>query len=130
MALSVIAKTVGLGVSLALIPGAALAVNVSANDGSGEQHRVTSYSNGAAVTGTLKSTSGKKVGYNGKVALNNCSDADTGRYSSNTTSTSGITAGGTITTFPGGCGVQGVKSRVCTVRTGLPDACGSDSSTY
>lgn len=48
-------------VSLALIPSAAWAVNVSANDGNGEQHRVKSYSNGADVSGSLRSTSGKRV---------------------------------------------------------------------
>ena len=122
----------GLTVPLALLPAAAYAVNVSSNDGSGEQHRTASYSNGAAVTGSLKSTSGKAVYYSGKVALSSCQDPDTGRYSSNVTSTSAVTRGGTISYGPilPPCGFQGVKSKVCRDITAAPDTCGSDSSLY
>jgi hypothetical protein len=126
-------KVAGLAIGVAMIPSSALAVNVSANDGYGWQARTASYANGAAVSGWLKSTSAKVVYYSGKVAISNCSDSDTGRYSSNTSSTDAVTRGGTITTgwfisWP--CGFQGVKSRVCTAKTGIPDWCGSDSATY
>lgn len=124
-------KSSVMALTMMAMPAAAYAVNVSANDGSGTQYRTVSYSNGAKVSGTLRSTSGKKVGYNGKVAVSLCSDIDVGRYSINTTSTTAVTAGGTISTliYPP-CGFQGVKSAVCTVRTLFPDACGSDSARY
>lgn len=126
-----IARGAALGAALAILPAAAFAVNVSANDGNGEQHRTYTYSNGAKVSGDLKSTSGKTVYYSGKVALGGCSDPDKGRYSSNTSSRTAVTRGGTITeTNIGTCTFQGVKSRVCTVINNLPDACGPDSSTY
>lgn len=120
-----------LSIALMVMPAVAYAVNVSSNDGSGVQYRTTSYSNGAVVSGSLVSTAGKKVGYNGKVAVSLCSDIDVGRYSGTTTSTTAIIAGGTISALIGApCGFQGVKSRVCTIRTLLPDACGTDSLTY
>ena len=97
---SIITRGVALGVGLVLMPAAAFAVNVSANDGNGEQHRTRSYSNGADVSGNLRSTSGKPVYYSGRVALSNCSDPSTGRYASNTTSTSYVTRGGTISYWP------------------------------
>lgn len=118
---------------LALMPSAAFAVSVSANDGSGVQDRVRYYqSNGhyVDVSGTLKSTSGKTVYYSGKVARGGCVDLNTGRYSTNTSSLSSVTRGGTMFMALTGCTFQGVKSRVCTVRNNFPDACGSDSSTY
>lgn len=111
---------------IVMLPASAWAVNVSANDGNGEQHRTKTYANGADVTGDLRSASGKTVYYN-------CEDPSTGRYSTNTSSTSAVTRGGTIATswfITPPCGFQGVKSRVCTVKTGLPDPCGPDSSTY
>jgi hypothetical protein len=124
-------KSTVVALALAAMPTAAYAVSVSSNDGSGTQYRTVSYSNGAKVSGTLRSTSGKKVGYNGKVAVSLCSDIDVGRYSETTTSVTAVTRGGTISALilpP--CGFQGVESRVCTVRTLFPDACGSDSATY
>lgn len=131
MSMSSVTRGIALGVGLALMPVAAFAVSVSANDGSGSQTRTASYSNGAAVKGPLKSTSGKKIHYNGKVALGNgCSDPDTGMYGFSTTSKTDVTETGTISTLTYGCPLQGVKSRICTVRSGLPDLCGSDSSTY
>ena len=125
-------KVGGLSLAFALLPATAYAVNVSSNDGSGEQHRTTSYTNGAAVSGTLKSTSGKAVYYSGKVALSACGDKDRGRYSSNVTSSSAVTRGGTISYAPdlGARGFQGVKSKVCRDITAVPDTCGSDSSRY
>ena len=127
-----ISRTLALAGALSLAPAAAYAVNVSANDGNGEQVREVSYNNGAAVKGWLRSTSGDRVYYSGKVALGTwCPDVDTGRYSANTRSSSYVPRGGTISTILSlHCGVQGVKSRVCTVKDNRPDVCGSDSATY
>jgi len=128
-----VAKIAAVATLMTMLPAAAFAVKVSSNDGSGTQSKVESYANGADVTGTLRSTSAKGVYYSGKVALSSCEDKSTGRYTSNTTSTSAVTRGGTITTgLPIGwpCGYQGVKSKVCRDITALPDACGSDSTTY
>lgn len=112
--------------ALILIPSAGYAVNVSSGDGYGNQHRTQSYSNGAYATGSLTSTHGSSVYYSGRVDLSWCSDVTVGRYSSNTSSTSGVTRGGYIVTSAGLCqGVQGVRSRVCKVRNNLPDPCGS-----
>jgi hypothetical protein len=130
MAVSTIYRGVALGIGLALIPVAAFAVGVYSNDGDGRQDRTKSYSNGADVSGTLSAASGKTVYYAGRVALSGCSDPSVGRYSSNTSSTQYVTRGGNITTSIGTCGFQGVKSRVCTALTALPDPCGADSATY
>lgn len=134
MTLTKLIRTFFLAAALAIAPAAAYAVNVSANDGNGTQYRTASHGNGADVSGSLRATSSSKtVYYSGKVAIGNgCSDVNTGRCSDNTNSTSYVTRGGRITAvFTPICGFQGVKSRVCTVRGfGLPDLCGSDSSTY
>ncbi|WP_028050592.1 hypothetical protein [Cellulomonas sp. URHD0024] len=129
--LRTVVKIVAAATFMMMVPVAAYAVNVSDNDGSGEQHRTLTYANGARVTGSLKSTSGKTVYYSGKVALGGCSDKNVGRYSDNTNSTSAVTRGGEIfASLSGLCGFQGVKSRVCHTLTGLPDSCGPDSSRY
>lgn len=116
--------------ALCLMPTAAFAVSVSSGSGSGSQSRTSSYSNGAKVSGTLKSTSGNTVYYQGKVALGGCNDVSTGRYSSNTSSTTSVTRGGTITTNKGICSFQGVHSKICRDVPAAPDLCGPYSSRY
>ena len=112
-------------------PAAALAVNVSSSDGSGSQSVTTWYSNGATVAGNLKSTSGSNVYYSGATVLNNCEDPVYGRYSSNTSSTTAVSRGGTFTKSNGSwpCSFDGVKMRVCKDVNNLPDPCGGWSST-
>jgi hypothetical protein len=123
-------RGVAVGVSFAFMPAAAFAVNVSSGDGSGEQHRTATFSNGAQADGSLRSTSGSPVYYEGKLDLNNCSDPYTGRYTGDVRSTSGMAAGGTISGFPGACNVQGVKARVCKNVNLAPDSCGPDSARF
>ena len=121
-----------LTLSLVALPSAAYAVNVSSNDGSGTQSRTGSLSNGGAtVTGSLRSTTGNTVYYAGRIQLPCGADDNTGRYSSNTSSTSLVTRGGSIQgTFLHSCAADGVKSRICKVNNNLPDGCGSDSLLY
>jgi hypothetical protein len=54
-------KSTVVALALVAMPTAAYAVSVSSNDGSGTQYRTVSYSNGAKVSGTLRSTSGKRL---------------------------------------------------------------------
>jgi hypothetical protein len=134
MVWSKIRRSVIPALALTLAPSVALAVNVSSNDGSGVQYRTSSItsgvSRGAVVSGTLKSTSGSPVYYQGLVAFAGCPDEGIGRYTSDTTSTSSVTRGGTISTTLVCGDFQGVKSKVCKNINNLPDACGSYSSTY
>jgi hypothetical protein len=123
-------RGIAVGVGLAFMPTVAFAVNVSSGDGSGEQHRTASFSNGAFADGTLRSTAGSPVYYEGKLDLNNCGDPYTGRYTGDVRSTSSIAAGGTISGFTSGCGLQGVKTRVCKNVNLAPDVCGPDSVTF
>lgn len=128
-------RTIVRGMALAMVltiaPATAYAVNVSSSDGNGTQVRDVTYSNGANVSGKLRSTSGDPVYYSGKVA-NNCSDDEVGRYSPNTTSTSYVNRGGdivgTIGLWP--CSFDGVESRVCRVINNWPDSCGDWSVKY
>jgi hypothetical protein len=121
-----------LGVLLAIAPASAFAVSVSSDDGNGTQYRTESYSNGAKVSGNLRSTAGKPVYYSGKVVINNCGDSVVGRYTTNTTSKSYVTRGGTIASSIGlwPCSFDGVESRICRDINNLPDTCGSWSTKY
>lgn len=100
MNLSRTMRIVTMSLGLAMVPTAAYAaVNVSSNDGYGDQARTTSYSAGAAVNGHLRSTAGKTVFYAGKVILGGnptCTDVDKGRYSTNTADTNEQRRGGTF----------------------------------
>lgn len=127
---STIFRGLAFGIGLAVMPTAAYAVNVSSSDGSGVQNRTASYSNGAFADGTLRSTAGRPVYYQGELDLNNCGDPYTGRYTGDVTSTSGVAAGGYITGTVGGCGLQGVKTRVCKNVNLAPDVCGPDSARF
>jgi len=113
------------------VPTSAFAVNVSSNNGNGTQSASRWYSNGADLTGQLRSTSGNAVYYSGLVAISNATDPEVGRYSTNTSSTSYVTRGGTVSYFPiiWPSSFQGVKARVCRDINALPDTCGSWSST-
>lgn len=134
MVWSKVGRTLIPALALMLAPSVAFAVNVSSNDGSGTQSRTSSItsgvSRGAVVSGTLRSTSGSPVYYQGKVAFAGCTDVGIGRYTTDTTSTSSVTRGGTISTSLVCGSFQGVKSKVCKNINNLPDSCGSDSSLY
>lgn len=117
----------GLTVLVLAAPTAASAVSVSSNDGSGHQSLTSKYNNGWAASGKLKSTTGNKVYYAGNVIYNSYPDYDCGRYSTNTTSLSLVTRGGSCSQFPPppGPSADAAKYKVCRDRTGLPDGCGS-----
>lgn len=112
--------------SIALMPSIALAVNVSSDDGSGTQYWYQKLADGAKVTGNLKSTSGAKVYYSGRVVFDNNPDPSCGRYTTNTTSLTSVTKGGTCRVYVSPA--VGMKYRVCRDINNLPDDCGSDSS--
>lgn len=102
---------------------------MSSNEGSGIQYVVQWYSNGWEATGNLKSTHGNPVYYSGLVVHNLWPDETCGRYSTNTTSLTAVTRGGSCTHFPTGSAADGARFRVCRDLTGLPDTCGTWSST-
>jgi len=104
------------------LPLAAFAVNVSSNDGYGEQHSTHWYSDGAEVSGDLRSTHGDKVYYQGSVAYSLNIDYKVGRYTSDTSSTTAVTRGGTVRKGSGG--LQGVRVKVCKNNSLSPDSCG------
>lgn len=111
----------------------ACAVSVSSSHGSGTQFRTATYNNGAKVNGTLKSTSGITVYYHGRVTYPQiyCSATNIGRYSTDTTSLTPVTRGGTITSFPGiGCNGADVQSRVSRNIPNFPDTSGKWSTKY
>jgi hypothetical protein len=113
------------------MPASAYAVSVSSSNGSGTQYRTTSYGNGAAVNGDLKSTQGYAVYYQGRVDLGGCNDVTVGRYASNVTSLTPVQRSGTIATTKGPfCSFQGVRSKVCRDISGAPDSCGGWSLRY
>ena len=127
-----IARGIALGLVLTVAPATAYAVNVSSNDGNGWQDRVTTYGNGASVTGKLRSTAGNPVYWSGKVVINNCRDSEIGRYSPNTISPSYTKRGGDIAAIIGlwPCSFDGVESRVCRDISFQPDPCGAWSVKY
>lgn len=111
-------------------PTGALAVNVSSSDGSGTQVASSFFGNGANLTGTLRSTSGNPVYYSGRVDISLAPDQTVGRYTTNTTSTTAVTRGGSVSFFPifPPNQFQGVRARVCRDISFLPDPCGSWST--
>ncbi|WP_162598729.1 hypothetical protein [Nocardioides gilvus] len=121
-----IMRSLGLAMAVVLIPASAYAVNLSSNDGNGTQ-TVTSHGDQSFTsTGKLRSNTGKKVYYRGIVIYNNYTDYTCDRISSNTTSKSYVTRGGScsqLAPIPPSADAAGWK--VCRDRTGLPDGCGS-----
>ena len=126
-----IGRSVALSALLILVPTSAYAVNVSSEDGSGEQHSTARHGNGATVDGKLRSTDGDAVYYQGRVVWGRCSDSGGERYTGNTRSRSSIKAGGQILALPGiGCRFDGVQSKVCRDISHRPDPCGPWSRRY
>lgn len=132
---SITFRVVALGLLLALMPTVAFAVNVSSNEGSGTQS-VTGWSDDTwSASGTLRSTSGHAVYYSGNRVYDNapdyvCNGNGEGRYTTNTTSTAGVSKGGScgaFGVFPGN--VDGARFRVCRDVQIVSDPCGSWSST-
>ncbi|MGL5824421.1 MAG: hypothetical protein ACRCYU_06230 [Nocardioides sp.] len=122
-------QAVVVGVSVAVIPAAAYAVGVSSNDGSGSQSVTKEYNNGWEASGTLRSTSGDRVYFSGRVVYNFYSDAYCGRYTRNTSDTSGVSRGGSCSHIPyPGPSADGARFQVCRDRRYRPDPCGSWSS--
>jgi len=120
-----------LGIALAVMPASAYAVNVSSSDGSGSQQAIVTYNNGKEVGGLLRSTTGNAVYYQGRINWANCTDTTTGRYSTNVTTYIDQRRGGNIVGgFPASCTLQGVRSKICKVNSGLPDSCGAESLRY
>lgn len=108
------------------LPASAYAVNVSSDDGSGTFGVTSWITNGANVSGSLKSTYGSPVYQSGKVVFNFATDDVRGRWSSNTSSTSSVTKSGSITSSRSGR--DGVSSRICRDRNLSPDPCGGWST--
>ena len=120
-------RVIGLGatsLAIAVVPTAAFAVAVSSGSGSGYQSVTQAYGNGWKATGKLKSTSGNKVYYQGKVVYDGTTDDKCGRYTSNTTSLTLVTRGGTCveTAFRLGTADAGAF-KICRDIPG-PDLCG------
>lgn len=122
--------TVAAATLMLAAPGAALAVGVSSNDGSGSQYINQWYGCGASTYGSLRSTSGNAVYYAGRQMFNNTTDSDVGRYTTNTTSSSLVNKGGQVgptSTCAYSSSFTGIKVRICRDRSGLPDGCGSEA---
>lgn len=121
--------TVAAAAAFIAVPASAIAVNVSSNDGSGVQYAQTWYGCGSTTSGLLKSTAGNPVYYNGTAVYDGEADTNFGRYTSDTTSTTSVGRYGTIGTTSSGCGIDGIKMKVCRNKNNLPDPCGSNSAT-
>jgi hypothetical protein len=115
----------GLAAAFSALPTTAYSVAVSSGSGFGSQNASHWYSDGADVTGTLTSVSGDPVYYQGSVAYSLNIDYKVGRYTSNTSSTSAVTRGGTVRKGSGG--LQGVRVKVCHDIGWSPDTCGGYS---
>ncbi|MFL6107939.1 MAG: hypothetical protein ACJ72L_13335 [Marmoricola sp.] len=112
-------------------PVAAFAVNVSSDDGAGNQYVSSWLDHGANMYGNLKSIHGNKVYYAGTVVYDNWPDDNKGRYTSDTTSMSYVSRGGQLggdSSF-GDPIIDGVHVKICRNRPYVPDGCGSDSNT-
>lgn len=114
-----------------LLPTGAAAVNVSSNQGSGIQYKVTSYDKGGKVDGNLKSTYGNPVYYQGRLNWHTwaCGVSEPVNYTGHVTSKSGVAAGGTIV-LPAVCNGTNVQSRVAQHKAFAPDYFGSWSAEY
>ncbi len=118
------------GLAIGLVPTTAYAVNVSSNDGFGQQSVNSWLSNGWTATGTLQSTHGDPVYYSGRIVYDWDADPICGRYTSDTTSLTPVSRGGTCSVFPPPLfnDVDGAKFRVCRNKPYAPDPCGSWST--
>ncbi|WHT22667.1 hypothetical protein N8J89_16855 [Crossiella sp. CA-258035] len=120
-----------MAVSMAATAGIASAankVNVSANDGSGTATATAWGMFRGAMTGQLKSTGGKKVYIEGLIVFDGNTDQNCGRMTGDVTSTSLVNVSGDCAVNPQVGRPSGMKFRVCTNRSGLPDPCGSWSA--
>lgn len=113
---------------IALMPAIAYATNVSSDDGSGTQSLTSKGAWSWAASGKLKSTSGSKVYYSGKIVYDWNTDENCGRYTTDTTSTTLVTRGGTCSGPIRADTADGAEYRVCRNINNLPDDCGSWSS--
>ena len=124
------AAVLAAAVAMTVAPAAAFAVNVSSNDGSGTQSVSTWYRSGGYLKGTLKSTAGNPVYYNGELVIDNAVDVPWGRYTTDTTSTTGVQKPGQVgTTSSSFDPIDGIHVKVCRNRANVPDPCGGWSTT-
>lgn len=113
-------------VAIAFAPSAAYAVNVSSSGGNGTQVVTVGYDNGFSASGQLrKASAGSPVYYSGLVVYNNSQDKSCGRYTTNTSSTTYVTKGGSCSVYNPLRDADGAKFRVCSDEYLWPDACGS-----
>jgi hypothetical protein len=109
------------------VPAGARAINVSSNDGSGTQSLVARGKWSWSASGTLKSTSGKPVYYQGRIHYNGllATDETCGRYTSNTSSTSAVSTGTNTCSGPIRIDTADAADyKICRDISGAPDSCG------
>lgn len=126
-------RAVGFTLALTALPTMAAAVGVNSYHGQGSQHRTATYNNGAQVAGSLESTQGYPVYYEGRIHFSTfaCSDTVVGRYTNNTSSKSRVNRGGVISAFPvGRCSADSVDSRISRDIAFSPDPSGAWSANY
>jgi hypothetical protein len=106
-----------------------MAVTLSSNDGYGNQHWTSHGDQSFSGTGQLESTSGNPVYLRGVVVYNNYPDYTCDRISSNTTSPTLVTRGGScaqLLSIPPSADAAGWK--ICHDVTAFPDGCGSQKN--
>jgi len=113
---------------MTLVPGTAWAVGVSSDDGSGYQYVTSHGDQSFHSTGGLRSRSGNKVYFRGIVVYNNYPDYTCNRISSDTTSSTTVTRGGSCwQMIPIPPSSDGAGWKICRNRPFFPDGCGSMS---
>ena len=105
-------------------------VRASSSHGNGTATSVHWYSQAVKLTGWMRSSNGSPIYMACRSAISGQQDENEGRYTGDTTNTSGngVSANGTCTSsLLGGSTYQGVHVRHCYNLNNLPDPCGSDS---
>lgn len=121
----------GLGAAMVLTAtgaSAANTVNISANDGNGSATATAWGQFRGAMTGKLRSTSGKKVYVEGLIVFDGNTDQNCGRMTGDVTSGDLVNVAGDCSVDPQVGRPSGMKFRVCTNVNNRPDPCGSWSS--
>lgn len=113
---------------LTLIPSAAYAVNISSNQGAGQQTVTGHYADGWFASGNLSSTHGNPVYFRGDVIYDGVPDPSCGRYTSDTRSLVAVARSGDCDGGPGIGSSDGAKSQVCRNINNFPDTCGYNTT--
>ena len=123
-------RGLGLIFAVLVIPTTAYAVNLSSNDGNGNQHVIDHGDQSFASTGWLRSTTGEPVYFRGIVVYNHYTDYTCNRLSGanngNVTQRTYQARGGTcaqLLSIPPSADAAAWK--ICHYRRILPDGCGS-----